>query len=81
VELYQFLKDQKTQIEKEFGCNLVWDEQEHLVSRRIMSKRVKQIDITSPEEVEELLEWFLAEHKKFKKFIFPRVYDFVDSLE
>ena len=81
VELYQFLKDQKTQIEKEFGCSLVWDEQEHLVSRRIMSKRVKQIDITSPEEVEELLEWFLTEHKKFKKFIFPRVYDFVDSLE
>lgn len=46
-----------------------------------MSKRNKPVDIASEDEIKELLEWFLGEHKKFKKYIFPRVYDFVDSLE
>ena len=76
LELYKYLKEQREQIEKEFGHELVWDEQEHLVSRRIMSRRDKAVDLAATNTHNELIDWFLQEHKKFKKYIFPRVYEF-----
>ena len=81
LELYKYLKEQREQIEKEFGHELVWDEQEHLVSRRIMSRRDKVVDLAATNTHNELIEWFLQEHKKFKKYIFPRVYTFTNQNE
>jgi hypothetical protein len=74
--LYDFLKDQREQIEKEFGGTLVWDEQEHLVSRRIMSRRAKIFDLDDVASHEALIKWFMGEHKKFKQYVLPRVYEY-----
>jgi hypothetical protein len=77
--LFEFLKTQREQIEKEFGGALVWDEQEHLVSRRVMSRRTKPFELDDVSSHAELIEWMMGEHKKFKKFILPRVYQFADG--
>jgi len=74
--LYQYLKDPRAELEKEFGCPLVWDEQEHLVSRRIRSHRLIPVDLDDASSHGELIEWFLGEHKKFKKYVLPRVYEY-----
>lgn len=79
LELYEYLKSQRAQLEKEFGNSLVWDEQEHLVSRRIMSRRSKPVDLDDLTSHDELINWFMGEHKKFKQFVLPRVYEFANS--
>jgi len=78
IELYEYLKSEREQIEEEFGAPLVWDEQEHLVSRRIMSRRDKPVDLEKIGMDEALISWFIDEQKKFKKYILPRVYRFED---
>lgn len=79
LELYEYLKNQREKLEKEFGGPLVWDEQEHLVSRRIMSRRSKPVDLDDIASHEDLINWFMGEHKKFKQFVLPRVYEFANS--
>jgi hypothetical protein len=79
LELYEYLKGQRAQLEKEFGNPLVWDEQEHLVSRRIMSRRSKPVDLDDVASHDELINWFMGEHTKFKQFVLPRVYEFANS--
>jgi hypothetical protein len=81
VELFEYLKAQRDEIEKEFGGPLVWDEQEHLVSRRIMSRRNKPVDLEAVETHGELITWMLGEHKKFKKFVLPRVLEYAKEAE
>jgi len=78
-ELYEYLKSRRDELEREFGGPLVWDEQEHLVSRRIRSHRSKPVDLNDVASHGELINWFLGEHKKFKKFVLPRVYEFTGS--
>jgi hypothetical protein len=80
LELYEHLKSQRAQLEKEFGSPLVWDEQAHLVSRRIMSRRPTPVDLDDISSHDELINWFMGEHKKFRKFVLPRVYEFAGSL-
>jgi len=79
--LYEFLKGQRAQLEKEFGASLVWDEQEHLVSRRIMSRRSKMFELDEVSSHGELIEWLMGEHKKFKKYVLPRVYEYAKQVE
>jgi hypothetical protein len=79
--LYEFLKGKRAHIEREFGRSLVWDEQEHLVSRRIMSRRTKSFELDDVSSHGELIEWLMDEHKKFKKFVLPRVYEYVKQFE
>jgi len=79
--LYEFLKGQRAQLEKEFGASLVWDEQEHLVSRRIMSRRSKVFELDEVSSHGELIEWLMGEHKKFKKYVLPRVYEHAKQAE
>lgn len=81
LDLYQHLKSQREEIEKEFGGPLVWDEQEHLMSRRVMSRRNKPVDLDAVETHEELISWLLGEHKKFKKFVLPRIYEYTEQSE
>jgi hypothetical protein len=57
----------------------VWDEQEHLVSRRVMSRRTRPFQLDDVASHAELIEWMMGEHEKFKKFILPRVYQFADG--
>jgi hypothetical protein len=71
--LYEFLKGQRVDIEKEFGKQLIWDEQEHLVSRRIMSQRANAVALDDISSHDELINWFMEEHKKFRKYILPRI--------
>lgn len=79
VALFEYLKFQREQIEEKFGGPLVWDEQDHLVSRRIMSKRATSFDLESTETWSELVQWMMGEHRKFMTLILPRVYDFIDK--
>jgi len=79
--LFEFLKGQREEIEKEFGGALVWDEQEHLVSRRVMSRRVKPFDLDDAGSHAELIEWMMGEHKKFKKYVLPRVLEYAKEAE
>lgn len=81
LNLYQHLKGQREQLEKEFGGPLVWDEQEHLVSRRIRSHRREPVDLDDVGSHAELIDWFLGEHKKFKKYLLPRVQEYTTSAE
>jgi hypothetical protein len=76
LDLYQFLKSQRAEIEAEFGGQLMWDEQEHLVSRRIRSHRAKPADLGDVASHDALIDWFMGEHKKFKKYLLPRVYEY-----
>ena len=78
-ELYEYLKSRRDELEKEFGGPLVWDEQEHLLSRRIRSHRSKPVDLNDVASHDELINWFMGEHKKFKKFVLPIVYKFTES--
>jgi len=79
-QLYAYLKSRRNELEKDFGGPLIWDEQEHLVSRRIRSHRSKPVDLNDVASHGELINWFLGEHKKFKKFVLPMVYEFAESL-
>jgi len=78
--LYEYLKSRRDELEKGFGGPLVWDEQEHLVSRRIRSHRSKPVDLNDVASHGELINWFLGEHKKFKKIVLPMVYEYDKSL-
>ena len=78
IELFEYLKADKEQIEKEFGSALVWDEQGHLVSRRIMSRRKESVDIQDMNTHNDLIDWLLGEHIKFKEIILPRVYEYTE---
>ena len=72
-ELFSYLMGEKVKIESAFGSALVWDEQEHLVSRRIMSRRDEPVDLEDTPSHDQLIDWFLGEHIKFKKIILPLV--------
>ena len=72
-ELFSYLMGEKEKIESAFGSALVWDEQEHLVSRRIMSRRDEPVDLEDTPSHDRLIDWFLGEHIKFKKIILPLV--------
>jgi hypothetical protein len=80
IDLFEHLKEDREQIEKEFGSALVWDEQDHLVSRRIMSRRKQPVDLHDFNSHKNLIDWFLGEHVKFKKIILPRVYEYTEKL-
>ena len=80
IDLFEHLKEDKEQIEKEFGSALVWDEQDHLVSRRIMSRRKQPVDLHDINSHKNLIDWFLGEHVKFKKIILPRVHEYTEKL-
>jgi hypothetical protein len=80
LDLYEYLKNQHNEIEEDFGGPLIWDEQEHLVSRRIMSRRESPVDLENAQTHGELLAWMLGEHQKFKKFILPRIFHFADEI-
>jgi len=81
LDLYEYLKNQRKEIEKDFGGPLVWDEQEHLVSRRIMSHRKSPVELENVQTHGQLISWMLGEHQKFKKFIIPRIGQFVDEID
>jgi len=73
IDLFQYLLNQREEIEAQFGSVLVWDDQERLVSRRIMSYRNKEIDINDVQSYAELIEWMMGEHEKFRNIIVPLV--------
>ncbi len=73
IGLFQYLLNQREEIEARFGSVLVWDDQERLVSRQIMSYRDKEIDINNVESYAELIEWMMGEHEKFRNIIVPLV--------
>jgi hypothetical protein len=78
IALFEYLKADREEIEKEFGTPLVWDEQDHLVSRRIMSRRKQPVDIQDLSSHNSLIDWLLGEHIKFKEIILPRVYEYTE---
>ena len=78
IALFDYLKADREEIEKEFGAPLVWDEQDHLVSRRIMSKRKQPVDIQDISSHNSLIDWLLGEHIKFKEIMLPRVHEYAE---
>ena len=78
IALFDYLKADREEIEKEFGAPLVWDEQDHLVSRRIMSKRKQPVDIQDINSHNSLIDWLLGEHIKFKEIMLPRVHEYAE---